>query len=148
MSKPALTTKLESRKSNRGRDTTITAEIVAKLQECFHMDDTVTMACREAKISTDAFYRRMRSDPEFRNEMLRAKSFIHKASRRAVARQIVRGDGNLALNWLKHREPEIYHTQVKAKISTPKFTVRFGAPDPLPFLHVKRENPSKRKAKC
>lgn len=56
-----------------GRPTDRTPEVVAQLRDAFKVGSPVAIACLHAGIDGATFYRWMQSDPQFRDEMTRAR---------------------------------------------------------------------------
>lgn len=97
-----------------GRPTTVTSEVTAKLREVFLLDYTVEEACDYAEISTKAYYRRFAKDEKFRGEMERSQRGLIKAAKRAVAIEIIeKKNARVALDFLKHRQPERFRTKIE-----------------------------------
>lgn len=106
-----------------GRPTVITDAIVGILEDAFRVDATVTQACSLAGISRDAYYDKLKRDPEFSDRIARAQVWPFIAAKKLVMKAVLAGDGRLAFQWLRAREPERYHerkdsqTTVKGGIS-------------------------------
>ena len=97
-----------------GRPTKMTPEVVGKLREVFLLDYTVEEACDYAKIHKDTYYDHLKKNPEFSDEMARSQRGLVKAAKRAVAIEIYeKKNARIALDFLKHRQPERYRTRIE-----------------------------------
>jgi hypothetical protein len=67
-----------------GRPTVITPAVVSKLTEAFKLDVTVEEACLYAGISKDTYYRKLKEDEEFSDEMERSQMYVTMLARRSV----------------------------------------------------------------
>ena len=65
-------------------------------------------ACAYAGISVDTFYRHQRDDPEFARTIHDAQQWAGIIARHSLLQSIKKGNGELALKFLKAREPELY----------------------------------------
>lgn len=54
------------------RPTVMTEDVVRKLLEAFKLDVSVEEACLYARISKDTYYRKLKEDEEFSDEVERA----------------------------------------------------------------------------
>lgn len=80
----------------------MTDDTVRKLEEAFKLDVTVEEACLCAGISKDTYYRKIKEDEGFSDEMERARMFATLRARQTVVREIGE-DGDLALKFLERR---------------------------------------------
>ena len=80
----------------------MTPAVVAKIIEAFKLDVTVEEACTYANISKDTYYRRIKEDEEFSDEMERARMYASMVARQTVIREIQQ-DGDLALKYLERK---------------------------------------------
>jgi hypothetical protein len=101
---------IENHPSGVGRPSTITEDSVSKLIACFNVGLGVTTACQHARISREAYYRRMDSDMEFRNKMIDAQNYLKIIAGQKVWDIIHKGadrDRVRLLMWyLEHKERE------------------------------------------
>lgn len=94
------------------RPTIITPEVVAKLTEAFKLDVTVEEACQYAGISKDTYYRKLKEDEEFSDEMERARMYVTMLARRSVITHMEK-DGNLALKYLERKRRKEFSLQYR-----------------------------------
>lgn len=83
-------------------------EIVRLLVGAIIDGSTVQLACLNAGISREAFYARIREDPEFSDKILAARHSPTVSARQNVVRAIYKGDLALSKWWLdKYVEPTV-----------------------------------------
>ena len=96
-------------KSNAGRPRAIDDNVVAKLKEICHIDWTVEQACSYAWIDKATFYRRLKSDEKFCNEMKAAMEYPFIVAKRTLFKTVQSDREDVAQRWaieyLKRREP-------------------------------------------
>lgn len=90
-----------------GRKSTITDDVVAKLETALQRGLSITKACQYARCSRDAYYRLYADNEAFRNKMLDAQQFISLVAATNVTDSIVR-EKNVENSkwWLERKEPE------------------------------------------
>jgi hypothetical protein len=99
-----------------GRPTVITPVVVAKLTEAFKLDVTVQEACLYAGISKDAFYRKVKEDEGFSDEMERAQQYATLVARQTVIREI-ETDGALALKYLERKRKDEFSPRAEHQVN-------------------------------
>lgn len=99
-----------------GRPSAITPEVVAKLIEAFKLDVTVEEACLYAGISKDTYYRKVKEDEGFSDEMEQARQYATLLARQSVIREIEK-DGVLALKYLERKRKEEFSPRAEHQIS-------------------------------
>lgn len=104
------------KKSNAGRKGTITREIEAKLEKCFRIDATDEQACIQAGCSTDAYYRKLKSDERFRKRMRAAQDYLHIKAKEVMAKTIADRSSSQANWFLERREKDRYSTRTEQKV--------------------------------
>jgi len=102
-----------------GRPTVITPEVVSKLTEAFKLDVTVEEACLYAGISKDTYYRKLKEDEEFSDEMERSRMYVTMLARRSVITHMEK-DGTLALKYLERKRREEFSLQFKQPPEEPQ----------------------------
>lgn len=107
--------KNSKKKDNRGRKSSITPKKVAKLIAAFQRDMTVEEACRQAKISTDSYHRRMKNDVNFATKMLTAQDYVFALAKDRIV-DLIKKDksGYITMEFLKRRQKERYSERVEA----------------------------------
>ncbi len=98
-----------------GRPSVITEVVVGILEDSFRVDATVTEACSLAGISRDSYYDKVKKDPEFSDRMERAQTWPLIAAKKLVMKAVLAGDGRLAFQWLRARQPERYHERTDSQ---------------------------------
>jgi len=83
--------------------------------EAFKLDVTVEEACLYAGISKDTFYRKVKADPGFSDEMERARQFATLKARNVVIAEM-EGDGGLALKYLERKRKDEFSPRFEQKI--------------------------------
>lgn len=89
-----------------GRPTVVDEAVVAKLLDAFAIGCTDAQACAYANISEATYYRHLNSNRTFESEVISAKQYPHILAKSTVVESMRSGNGKLALDWLKLREPE------------------------------------------
>jgi len=102
-------------KSKGGRSPAITPEVVAKLTEAFKLDMTVEETCLYAGISKDTYYRKVKANQRFSDEMERARMYATMKARNIVIMQMEE-DGNLALKYLERKRKEEFSPRIEQQI--------------------------------
>ncbi len=109
---------MQETKNRGGRPSVITPSVVAKLTEAFKLDVTVDEACTYAKISRDTYYRRVKDDEGFSDEMERARMYATMVARQTVLREIEK-DGGLALKYLERKRKEEFSPRAEYQVERP-----------------------------
>lgn len=91
-----------------GRPWAIDDEKEQKMIAAFEQDCTIEEACAYAKVSEAAFYRRQAADSAFRERILQAKQMAFIIAKNAVVKSMKSGNGKIALDFLKARQPSLY----------------------------------------
>ena len=99
---------MKSRAPRIGRPPAIDTKTVAKLTEAFRIDATAEEACSYAGISTATYYRKLKEDDHFREEMERSQMYPFILAKKAVMKAAEKGDAHLALKWLERRQRDRY----------------------------------------
>jgi hypothetical protein len=99
-----------------GRPSAITPAVVAKLIEAFKLDVTAEEACLYAGISKDTYYRKVKVDQGFSDEMEQARQYATLVARQTVIRQIGE-DGDLALKYLERKRKEEFSPRAEHHVS-------------------------------
>lgn len=107
---------MAKRKSNAGRPTIMTPDVVSKLEEAFALGCTDLEACFYADISKQTLYSYQHSHPEFvdRKEQLKERPVL--LARKAVLQAIQSGEmpGNkIAFDYLTKRKREEFADRVE-----------------------------------
>ena len=97
-------------KKKTGRPTVFTPEVVAKLEELFSRNCSVTTACKSAGIWPNAYYDECKRNPQFKEKMERAMSSVDSIADRNIAKAIKNGDLNTS-RWYKEKTDERYKTK-------------------------------------
>lgn len=110
-------------KNKGGRPTSVTKEVVAKLESAFKIGANDTEACLFAGIDRSTLFRYQEKNPEFcnkkeewkRNPILKAKNTIYKNL-----------DDPSVARWLLERRDDDYSTKLKQEVTnlTPQVVVR------------------------
>ncbi len=88
-----------------GRPTVMTDDIVRKLLEVIKLDVTVEEACLYAGISKDTYYRKLKEDEGFSDEIARSRMYPTLAARSCVVKHLATNP-HLAFKYLERRRPE------------------------------------------
>jgi hypothetical protein len=72
----------------------------------------VEEACQYAGISKDTYYRKVKEDEAFSDEMERSRMYVTMLARRSVITQMEK-DGNLALKYLERKRREEFSLQYR-----------------------------------
>ncbi len=96
------------RKSNAGRPTKMTDDLVRKLEEIFKIDWTVGEACSRAWIWTTTYYERIEKNKEFADRMSKAQDYPFILARKTLMKGIQKEDTKAAIEYLKRRDKR-YH---------------------------------------
>ena len=99
-----------------GRPSAITPTVVAKLMEAFKLDVTAEEACLYAGISKDTYYRKVKVDQQFSDEMEQARMYATLRARQTVIRQIEE-DGDLALKYLERKRKAEFSPRAEYHVS-------------------------------
>lgn len=97
---------------NVGRPTAITPAVVAKLAEALKLDVTVEEACLYAGISKDTYYRKLKEDEAFSDEMEQSRMYVTMLARRSVITHMEK-DGALALKYLERKRRDEFSLQYR-----------------------------------
>ncbi len=100
---------MSKKKKATGRPKVITPDVMEKLVNVLRFDATDAEACRHAGISEAVFYLHLREDPVFRKKIREAQNFSFILMKQTVAKAVAKGDGKLALKWLKARQRDRYY---------------------------------------
>lgn len=113
----SVSTKAQAKKI--GRPTVFADSCVDLLEQAFRIDARVTEACVYAGISRDAYYDKLKKDPDFTDRMARAQNTPFMMAKRVVMKAILAGDAKLAMRFLSARQRERYHEkfQTDTKVS-------------------------------
>lgn len=96
----------------RGRPSTVTKDVVAKLEHAFMMDAGITQACIYAGISRDAYYRYVDKHPKFatRTKELRENNVLQ--AKILITEDLIRHKNvNTAKWYLEHKDSEFAQKQ-------------------------------------
>lgn len=107
---------ISGKKRPGGRPTVVTPEVVAKLTAAFRLDVTVEEACLQAGISKDTYYRKVKEDEAFSDEMERARQYATMVARQTVIREI-ETDGSLALKYLERKRKEEFSPRAEHQVT-------------------------------
>lgn len=83
----------------------MTDDVVRKLIEAFKLDVNVEEACLYAGISKDSYYRKLKEDEEFSDEIGRARMYATMAARLSVIKAIPTNP-HLAFKYLERKRHE------------------------------------------
>lgn len=98
-------------KSEIGRPTSITEDVVNKLEDIIKMGGTITQACTYAKISREAYYNRYNADPLFHDKMDTAKEYLLVESKQLVHNAIIKDKDLQTAKWYLEKK-ELNQPQV------------------------------------
>ena len=88
----------------------MTEAVVRKLIEAFKLDVSVEEACLYARISKDTYYRKLKEDEDFSDEIASAQMYATMAAGLSVIKAIP-NDPHLALRYLERKRREEFSTQ-------------------------------------
>ena len=91
-------------KSNAGRKTLMTEEIVNKLEEIFKIGGTIDEACSYAMISRQTYYNWIEQDKDFLTKMESAQRYIDIAAKRNVGYAITKEKDLNTSKWLLEKK--------------------------------------------
>lgn len=92
-------------KSNAGRPTIYTDELVGKLESIFKIGGTVEEACSYAMISKDTYYAWLKQKPDFLTKMESAQKYPDIVAKNIVVDSMTKNkDVTTAKWWLEKRE--------------------------------------------
>ena len=97
-------------KKKTGRPSLFTPEVVAKLEELFSRNSSITSACKFVGVSTDAYYDECKRNPDFLVRMQRAMEYVNTMADRTIAKAIRDGDVSTS-RWYKEKTDERYKTK-------------------------------------
>lgn len=104
----------KKKKHAGGRPTKMTPETIGKLREVFLLDYNIQEACDYAGIHVDTYYEEKKRNPKFAEDMEKAQRALFMSAKTIVAGEIiVKKNPKMALDLLKHRQPERYRTKVE-----------------------------------
>jgi hypothetical protein len=95
------TKQLEKKKV--GRPSSITPEVVRKLEAALATGFGVNAACHYSGVSRSVFYERKATDKEFSDKMRLAEDFCTYKARLTILKAIDNGDVAAAKFWLTHK---------------------------------------------
>ena len=84
------------------RPTVMTDDVVRKLIEAFKLDVSVEEACLYADISKDTYYRKLKEDEGFSDDIDRARMYATMAARLSIIKALPT-DPHLALKYLERK---------------------------------------------
>ena len=88
------------------RPSVITPTVVKSLTEAFHIGATVEEACRHARISKPTYYKTLRQNEGFSNEMETAQDFVILMAKKVVVDAIRKGDVRIAFRYLERKKSD------------------------------------------
>jgi hypothetical protein len=91
------------KKSNAGRPTVMTPDVIVKLEQAFAIDSTVQEACSYAEISHDAFYDYLKKNPQFSDRIADLRNRPILAARERVVKGIRENYSN-AMDYLRRKK--------------------------------------------
>lgn len=100
------------RKSNAGRPTVMTPEVVNKLEQAFSLGCPITVACEYAGISKETIYDYIRKNPEYSDRIKQLQGLIGMRARKSIADAINRGDAKISLEYLKKKNSDEFGDKV------------------------------------
>lgn len=102
---------MAKKKSNAGRPTVMTPEVVAKLEDAYRYGATDIEACFYANISKDALYDYQNKYPEFSERKKALRSHLKFVSKNVVGRSIEGGDTTDAKWYLERKCKDEFGTK-------------------------------------
>lgn len=96
----------------------MTEVVVRKLLEAFKLDVSVEEACLYAGIAKDTYYRKLKDDEGFSDEVGRARMYATMAARLSVIKAIP-DDPHLALRYLERKRREEFSPLYRTAPETP-----------------------------
>ena len=97
-------------KKKTWRPTVFTPEVVSKLEELFSWNTSVTTACKMVGIWPNAYYVECNRNPQFKEKMEKAQSFVDTMADRTIAKAIRDGDVSTSKRY-KEKTDERYKTK-------------------------------------
>ncbi|MDD4628253.1 MAG: hypothetical protein PHE68_02545 [Candidatus Peribacteraceae bacterium] len=82
---------------------------VSKLKLAFWNKLGVSEACAYAGISVEAYKKALAENGKLAHQMTLAQMYQSMRAHEKMSKEIVRGNGTLAMKWLERREPERYN---------------------------------------
>lgn len=79
--------------------------VVRKLTEAFRNDFTIQEACSYAGIAKDTYYRWLKENEEFSDEIGRSKMFVLIQAKKVIAKSIAEGSIKASKWFLERRDP-------------------------------------------
>ena len=105
----------KQKKSNAGRPTVVTPEIVAKLEYGFMRGMNDTEACLYADISRSAFYDYIQKNPEFGDRKEELKKYPAVKAKLNITEAIEQGDEDLSKWYLERRNKDEFSLKQEIK---------------------------------
>lgn len=96
----------KKKKSNAGRPTVVTPEVVAKLEYAFLRGMNDTEACLYADISRSAFYDYINKNPEFADRKEELKKYPSVRAKINITEAIEQGDEDISRWYLERRNKD------------------------------------------
>ena len=111
-----------AKKSNAGRPTVMTKDVLDKLEEVFLIGGTDEEACLFADIATDTLYKYQRENPEFikRKEQLKETPIL--AARRTLVKSVSESS-DMALKYLSRKRKDEFSERHNLAIGGDKDTL-------------------------
>ena len=94
------------KKSNAGRPTVMTPEVVNKLEQAFSLGCPITVACEYAGISRETIYDYINKKPEFSDRIKQLQGLIGMRARKSIADAINKGDAKISFEYLKKKNAD------------------------------------------
>lgn len=103
-------------KSNAGRPTAITPEVIAKLEQAFAIDATVEEACSYAEVSRDAFYDHLKVNPAFSDRIAELRERPILKARQTIVKHL---DNPSQAQWyIERKRRQEFSTRVETDLTT------------------------------
>lgn len=99
---------VEVLKRPAGGQTIYSEEIVRQLEAAFHIDATIEEACAYADIAKVTYYSWLKKVEGFAERMDKAQQMPLLKAKKTTISSIEQGDGRLAMDFLKSRQPKRY----------------------------------------
>jgi hypothetical protein len=104
----------------------MTADVVRKLIDAFKLDVNVEEACLYADISKDAYYRKLKEDEGFSDEIDSARMYATMTARLSIIKALP-SDPHLALKYLERKRREEFSLQHRAPQNGQESQIDLGA---------------------